>query len=264
MNAAPLDPQHPGEAIHPDETPWSTTRWLITLLVIFGIHVGLFYFLGAHNPPRPRRVQNASVMTLRETPTEAQQLDDPMLFALPHPRGFAAATWLRLPQITFAPFRWTEPLRLLPLPVAELGTLFLKQTETNAPPRRELELATPALTSVVTPADHDNQRRTSSLRIKGIPAERKLRRPVPALPTFAGRDALTNTVIKFLVDARGQVLSPTVFNAGSGSKEADQTALKVAYNLWFNPVAKTTPLASGWLIFEWATTPTTNAPTPIP
>lgn len=264
MNPAPLDPPRVEQLIHPDELPWSAGRWLSWLIAILGAHIGLFYILGNRNPPTPRPVKNASAMTLRQTPTESQQLDDPTWFALPHPRGFAAETWLRLPQVAFAPFRWTEPPRLLPLPIDELGTLFLKQTETNSPTRRELELTAPALTSVVSPSDFDNQRKVSAVRIKGIPAERKLRHPIPALPVFSAREALTNTVIKFLVDARGQVLSPTVFYSGSGSKEADQTALQTAYQLWFNSVSKTTPLASGWLIFEWATTLATNGPATIP
>lgn len=264
MNPAPLEPPQAAPVGHPDEIPWSAGRWLIWLIAIFGVHVGLFYVLGNRNPPTPRLVKNAAAMTLREHPTESQQLDDPTWFALPHPRGFAAETWLRLPQVVFAPFRWSEAPHLLPLPVAELGTLFLKQTETNASARRELEFAAPPLTSVVLPSDLDNQRKVSTVRIKGLPPERQLRHPTPALPVFSTREPLTNTVIKFLVDARGQVLSPTVFYSGSGSKEADQTALRTAYNLWFNAGPKTTPLASGWLIFEWATTLATNGATTIP
>lgn len=264
MNAAPLDPQRTAEVLPPDEKPWSPGRWIAYITLAFAIHVGLFYFLADRKPQPARPVKNATVFHLSETQTEQQQLADPTLFALPHPRGFAANTWLRLPQITFAPFRWTEPPRLLPLPLEQLGSVFLKQTEANAPTRRELELIAPPLTSVVTPSDLDELRTVSTLRVKGIPAERNLRRAIPQLPSFSAREPLTNTVIKILVDARGQVLSPTLFYSGSGSKEADQTALKIAYNLWFNPAPKSAPLVSGWLIFEWATTPTTNGPANTP
>lgn len=264
MNAAPSAPQRPPEVLPAAEAPWSVGRWVVYIAIAFALHVGLFYFL-ADRPPLPTRpVKNATVLHLSETQTEQQQLDDPTLFALPHPRGFASRTWLRLPQINFAPFRWTEPARLLPLPVEQLGSVFLKQTEANPPTRRELELIATPLTSVVVPADLDDVRTLSTLRLKGIPPDRYLRRASPALPVFSAKEPLTNTVIKILVDARGQVLSPTLFFSGSGSKEADQTAMKIALNLWFNPVAKTTPLTSGWLIFEWATTPTTNPPATTP
>ena len=264
MNVAPPDPQPAPEISHPDESSWSGWRWLSYLALAFGLHIVVFYFLADRKPPIPRPVKNAATLHLLEAQTEPQQLDDPTLFALPHPRGFAANTWLRLPQITFASFRWTEPPRLLPLPLEQLGTIFLKQAEANPLTRRELDLIATPLTSVVMPTDDDNQRTTSTLRIKGIPASRQLRRSPGPLPSFPARETLTNTVIKILVDARGQVLSPTLFHPGSGSKEADQTALKLAHNLWFNRAPNTTPLASGWLIFEWATTPATNAPATTP
>ena len=141
MNAAPLDPQLPAELPHSDETSWSTGRWIFYIALAFGLHIGLLYGLSDHKPQPPRAVKNAATLLVTAGQTDSQQLDDPTLFARPHPRGFAAATWLRLPQITFAPFRWTEPPRLLPLAVEQLGAIFLRHAETNAPAPRQIETA---------------------------------------------------------------------------------------------------------------------------
>ena len=78
------------------------------------------------------------------------------------------------------------------------------------------------------------------------------------------RNYFPNTVVQVLVDARGQVIRATLLPPGSSSPEADQTALKTARNLRFKTSSDSTSAVVGRLIFEWATTPSTNAPATTP
>lgn len=264
MNATPLDSPRPAELPVNAETPWSFWRWTICITLVFALHIGVFYFLSERNPPPPRAVKNATAIVVAPAQTEAQQLDDPTLFALPHPLGFAAATWLRLPKITFAPFRWTEPPRLLPLPVEQLGAVFLRHAETNSPPLREIDVTAPPLTIVLSPPAIETTPRASVLRVNGALAGRRLRITPQNIPLQPAQDGLAATIVQALVDARGQVISSTVTAPGSGSKSADQTALTIARDLRFAPLRNSTQLTVGRLIFEWQTLPATNAPAATP
>ena len=259
MNSTPLDSQRPAELPVTDETSWSAWRWIASITLVFALHVGVFYFLSDRNPPPPRVVKNAASIAIAPRQSEQQQLDDPTLFALPHPRGFAAATWLRLPKITFAPFRWTEPPRLLPLPVEQLGAIFLRHAETNSPTVREIDVTAPPLTVVLAPPEIETTPRPSALRMDGALAGRPLRIAPKNIPQQPAQEGLNNTIVQVLVDARGQVISPTINPPGSGSKTADQTALTIARNLRFTPLTDSTQLTVGRLIFEWQTLPATNA-----
>lgn len=263
MNAAPTEPSTDA-ALHPDDVAWSGTRLFITILVVFGLHIGLFFLLGDRQPLPTRAVKNAAAFHLTERPTEAQQLDDPTLFALPHPRGFAGITWLRLPEINFPPFRWSEPPRMLPLPVAQLGTAFLRLAESNNLPITREFAATPGpITTVLSPAEPPPSRTVSTLRLNGNLSQRPLRNDRLTLPTPRAAEGLTNTVVQVLVDERGQVVSATILPPGSGVKETDLAALKFSRTLRFKPVTEDTALTVGRLVFEWATSAAT-AGTPAP
>ena len=267
MNAAPTDTVSPSaDTLSPQDEPWSAMRWIVAVTLVFGLHIGLIYALGSRKPIELRPVKNAPVMQIPASLNEFQQLDDPTLFALPHPRGFAAATWLRLPQIAFTPFRWTEPPRLLALPVQQLGETFLRFANTNPPPRLEIHpLASVQFTKIEPEEAIADAPRESRLRVSSGLAERRILNAPMNLPAWPSTDPLTNTLVRVLVDARGNVFSPVLQRPGSGSKEADQYALKLARDARFASGQKNgDTLAKGLLIFEWQTLPKTNSPATTP
>ena len=266
MNAAPQDTSMSVDALDSQDKPWSAMRWIFTVALVFGLHIGLFYALGSRKPIELRPVKSAPAMTVSSSLSEFQQLDDPTLFALPHPRGFASATWLQLPQIAFTPFRWTEPPRLLALPVQRLGETFLRFASTNTGSRLEIRSLPAVQFTTVDPIEtFDTSPRESRLRIAGNLASRRLLNEPATLQSWPSADPLTNTLVSVFVDARGNVFSPVVQRPGSGSKLADQLALKLASDAKFNKVqGQGDALTKGLLIFEWQTIPKTNAPVATP
>ena len=263
MNTAPS----PSDTLTCQDEPWSPIRWIIAIALVFGLHIGLIYALGSRKPIEMRAVKNAPAVQLTTSLNEFQQLDDPTLFALPHPRGFAAATWLRLPQIAFTPFRWTEPPRLLALPLQQLGETFLRFANTNAYPRLEIQsLASVQFTKVEPLETFDTFPRESRLLVNGSLTERRFLNVPANLPAWSpAAEPLTNTLVRVFVDARGNVFSPVLQRPGSGSREADQFALKLARDAKFSAGQKGgDTLTKGLLIFEWQTLPKTNAPAATP
>ncbi len=261
MNAAPKNTPISVDASGSQDKPWSAMRWTVAIAVVFGLHVGLIYALGSRKPIGLRPVKNAPVVTLTSSLNEFQRLDDPTLFALPHPRGFAAATWLRLPQIVFAPFRWTESPRMLALPVHQLGETFRHFANTNFNPGFDFQSLPAVRSTTVEPIESfDISPRESRLRIIGDLAKRRLLNEPSALQSWSAADPLTNTLVSVFVDWRGDVFSPVVQRPGSGSKDADQFALKLALAAKFSKGQKNSDtLTRGLLIFEWQTLAKTNA-----
>ena len=246
---------------------WSITRWIVCVLLAFAIHVGLLFAFGNPKPVAPRTVVNAPKIQLTASRSELQSLDDPTLFALPHPKGFAAAAWLQLPQVEFAPFRWTEPPQLLDLPAARLGSAFLHFAQTNAVPKVEAETLVPIQTTRVILSDEPtNLKQHSTVSTSSGIAKRRWLNSPALLRSWSASDLLTNTVIRIVVDADGQVFSPALIPPGSGSKAADQYALEIARASRFTPMPRHAAQMIGALVFEWHTVPVpeTNAPASKP
>lgn len=266
MNAAPLDTPPPSDTLVSQDKPWSVLRWIVAITLVFGLHIGLIYALGSRKPIELRPVKNAPSMLMATSLNEFYQLDDPTLFALPHPLGFAAATWLRLPQLAFTPFRWTEPARLLALPKQQLGETFLRFANNITSPRLEIQPLPSAQFTAVEPTEtFATIPRDSQLHVNGGLAGRRLLNAPATLPAWLSADSLTNTLVHVFVDARGNVFSPVLQRPGSGSKEADQFALKLARDAKFAKMQKHgDTLVRGLLIFEWQTIPKTNAPAATP
>jgi len=252
MNAAPTASA---------ERHWPWHRWGLFIGLSFAIHVGFVFAFGDRRPIVPRASVNVPQWQFTTHRSEREQLDDPTLFALPHPNGFAGAAWLRPPPLGFAPYCWTEPPRLLALTAAQLGTTFLQHQETH--PRTSLELEAlppPELMPLKTADRVSSTAQRSRPSLSGELAHLSwLNAPID-LPSWPVADGLTNSVVQVWVEADGQVLSPALLPPGSGSKAADQLALKLARTARLSPLPSAGAKAvRGTLIFEWQTLPPTNA-----
>ncbi len=262
MNAVPPDappvPDYPPVC----ETPWPLWRWLFWIGLVFVLHIGLFLGLGNHKPLATRPVKNAVTLRPILDRSEAFELQDPTVFAGPHPRGFAASTWLRPPNIPFPTFRWTDPPRLLALATEQLGTLSLSQGQANGIAPQAVEIAPTPGTTILPPLPPPPAPTQSTLRLTGNLAERQLENIPAALPLQRAQENLTNTLVQVTVDETGHVFSPVLLPPGSGSREADQLAIKTAAGMKFAPLGKTPRLTVGTLIFEWQTEAPANSNRP--
>lgn len=265
MNATAQESPAPGTEASPPPS-WSLTRWIVCVLIAFGIHVGLIFAFGNRKPIVPRSVVNTPQIQLTTSRSELQSLDDPTLFALPHPKGFAAATWLQLPRVEFAPFRWTESPQLLDLPAAKLASAFLHFAETNVVPKVDVETLTPLRTQPVTSEPQTNLKQHSTVSTSGSIVKRRWLNAPALLRSWPASDLLTNSAVRIVVDPDGQVFSPALLPPGSGSKAADQYALEIARSARFARLPRNANQMIGTLIFEWHTVPVpdTNAPPPKP
>lgn len=247
-----------------EPTRWSRRRWWTLIALVFTAHLGLIFALGDRKPVTPRPPAPAPMLRLAAESDELLALNDPTLFALPHRKGFAGTTWLQFTNVNFQPFRWTEPPRLLLLPVEKLGGTFAQFMQTNQLAPFELEIKPASeLTMPMTPEVGPVIALRSTLRMVGGLANRRLLAP-PELPSQPATDLLTNSVAQVLVSADGNVISSTLL-ARSGSEKADLFALATARGARFEPWRNGgTKLSVGTMIFEWHTVPMTNAPTATP
>jgi len=247
---------------------WSRPRWISYVLLAFAAHLGLIFAFGDRQPVLPRDVIHPPRLQLNLQRTELQTLADPTIFALPHPLGFAAASWLELPQVEFAPFRWSEPAQLLTLKAEQLGKTFLNFVQTNAIGRLTFEsLAPPEATPLNAPEPTTTLRQHSSAQVRGDLAHRNWLNAPAVLQSWPAADLLTNSVVRVLAGPDGQVISGVLLPPGSGSKLADDQALAVAGAARFAPGASPPgKLTVGSIVFAWHTVPLpdTNAPASKP
>lgn len=252
---------------------WSQRKWWIVIVVVFALHLALAFVFSDRKPLAPRPGLAAPMMRMVSERSELLALDDPTLFALPHPRSFAAPAWLSTPRVDFPVFRWREPERALPLATEQLGDAFRQFMQTNTFVRFKLEtLPAPRFPRSETPPALSPAGR-SELLVQGELATRRLLNP-PELPSWPATDLLTNTVVQLRVTATGHVFTFALLPPGSGSAAADQFALNATRSTRFAPLPQTgNPLTSpaanlteGTLLFVWHTVPppATNAPAATP
>ncbi len=242
----------------------SSRRWALIALV-FVAQIGLIAALSDRKPVAPGPSAPEIKLRLAADSSELLALRDPTLFALPQPQGFAGAAWLKIPTVPFQPYRWTEPPRLLPLRSEDLGLAFAQFMLTNRFEGVTFETRpAPNLPTPVAPRIGGPPPTGSTLRAADDLAGRRLLNP-PELPSWAGADLLTNTVVQVLVDTNGYVMSITLLPPGCGDPKADQLALELARAARFEPRSGAAPaLTIGSLIFEWHTVPATNVPIATP
>lgn len=243
---------------------WSLRRWGTMIVLIFGIQLGLIFWLGSTAPVRPRPTTATLNLHLAGPDSvELRALHDPTLFALPHPQGFAGPVWRNMPRPEFRSFEWAAPTNHLVLALDQLGGGFSRLVEATAfpvvqlPTQPEAAPTLPELPRLVVPAER------SVLQLEGGLAQRRLL-AWPELKSWIHSDILTNSVVQVVVDAEGRPVSPPTLLVGCGLAEADQYALEKARAVRFAPVsAKPTEsaldlasyLSWGKMVFRWQTVP---------
>ena len=249
---------------------WSRRRWWGLVALVFGVQVGLVFWLGDTSPIRPQPAAPAFTLKLAGSASaELLALNDPTLFALPHRQGSDGLAPQRTPRPESPSIPWPEPTNSFLMAVDQLGTVFsgfVKTNEFNSPqlpanPKPILSL--PNILPLGVSAEQ------STLRLEGDLAQRRLVASLP-LRSWEKPDILSNSVVRIAVDAEGRTISPTLAS-GCGSREADLYALDQARAARFEPVRRnpaetvrnpTADLSWGRMIFRWHTLP--PPPTNIP
>jgi len=251
-------------AVASEPLGWSRVRWWTTIFFVAAAQVAAIALLSKREAMVPRRPDFITTFRLAGNPppgsplAEWLKIEDPTLLALPDPRGFSGAAWMRVPPVRHEFRDWTEPSRWLALPAAELGAAFAELTRTNlAGPPLLPDKPAPRLSAV--PLSPVPLRVKSTFRIEGDLARRELATPLE-IPSLPHGDILTNTVVQVCVGQAGLVFSPVPLSS-SGSKTADQTALDLVKAIRFTSVAPSdssssrdrTALTWGKIIFQWHT-----------
>jgi TonB family protein len=253
-----------------ESRPWPRRRWWGLVALIFGVQLGVIFWLGDTSPVRPRPA--APVFTLKlagSASAELLALNDPTLFALPHRQESAGSAALETPRPESPSFQWPEPTNSLLLAVDQLGAVFNRFIQTNefnslqVPANPMPPLTLPNLPPLAISAEQ------STLLLEGDLAQRRLITPLP-LRSWTNLDILTNSVVRIGVDAAGTPESLTL-RSGSGSSEADRYAIELARAARFEPLRRNradtafhpaAELSWGSMIFRWHTVPPPPANTP--
>lgn len=243
--------------------PWPLRRWGEMIVLVFGIQLGLIFWLGSTAPIHPR--PTAAGVTLQfagAASAELRALNDPTLFTLPHPHGFSGPEWLRMPRVEFRSYEWPIPTDQLFQALDRFKPVFRPFAEASdvaavqLPAQPEVEPTLPDLPLLPVLPDH------SVLQLEGDLARRRLLVPLE-LKSQRHSAILAKSVVQVAVDAEGRPVSVTLLSE-SGLAEADQYALEQAKAARFermnlgpaegvsSPIA---PLSWGKMIFRWHTFP---------
>jgi TonB family protein len=245
----------------PTRSGWSRGRFLLAAALLFAAQAGGVLLLGER--ARPSRFPAAPPMLVRllaepldqETWSRDVFAGDPAVFPSSSPHGFAHQAWQLLrandypapllePQPAFLEFAAAGSGADLPpgAPVL-LQTPFPWDSQSGLPPE-----------SVPAFPEAEASRPESFLRIEGGLAGRQLEPPA-VLPSWTNSFLVTNSVVQFAVNRSGQVIS-AVLLAGSGLKEADDSALAAVNLLRFRPLGGAAPeLAWDTATLYWKTIP---------
>jgi TonB family protein len=271
MNAASAEPHPAGLAgttraapeVPPRQEPQgkgprTRGRWLTLIALVFAAHVALLFIFGGRKQIVPRPVTNVPTLKLAADSSELLALNDPTLFALPHPGDFASAVWLQTAVLKQPSFRWTEPPHWLPLSADELGLVFNQFMQTNLFEGFELQLRPPLKLSTPGLPIEPVLAQNSTMRVEGSLAQRQLPAQI-SLTNWPYADVLAPSVVQAVVDAAGNVVS-TVLLSPSGYDAADQSALELARAMRFAPSSR---LTIGRMIYNWHTVPPPETNTPV-
>jgi hypothetical protein len=253
---------------------WTRRRWVGTIAAIFALQASLVFALGrrAQAPPVRPVFGTAIHLAVDEESsrrlTELPGLDDPLLLAQPHLRGFSGPAWLKFSTLEYQPSESPEQASWLELPPAALGSSFIHFVQTNRiSPLIVADKPLPPLIRYEPRFPNEIIRAESSLQLQGELSGRALAAPLP-LRSWVHSEMLSNSVVQVAVDPDGMTFSPVLL-AESGLAEADALALRLAADARFQPLSKEaragikgTGFVWGRMIFRWhaVAAPLTNPP----
>lgn len=264
MNGAPTNSPAIGFSDPKPGGGWSWRQIYILIALALLAHVVLIFLFGTKKQIVPQAVKNVPRLSLAGNVNELAELENPALFALPNPRDFASAVWLKAPSIPPKNFRWTENPRYLSPTAENFGAAFKRFMQTNHIAEFAFDFApTPKFAQPVSPIAPALPQK-STLQIYGKLAQRKLLSS-PDLPSLPYNDVIAASKVQVLVNRSGNLISAVVLPSDNPIEAAgradigDSNALIFARSLHFAPA---TQITIGQIIFNWHTVPviSTNAP----
>lgn len=254
---------------------WGIRRFLLMLLVVFGLQLALILILGDRTLVHRRPVHAAPALRfLAGSSSDLLVLADPTVFALPHRDGFSGPAWIESKPQEMPSFTWSEPPDWLALSVDSLRQNLLPPHEMANTHSIVTAVQPDPLLSLPALAPLGPARLRSLVEVDGDLASRRLLTPLMP-PPITNVDIVSNSIVQLVVDADGNPISVTPLPAapGSGLNDMDKLAAELARNARFAPIAENGPrriadalshLTIGQLIFQWETVPpavlSTNAP----
>ncbi len=236
----------------------------MVIALLYAAHVVLLFAFGARKQIMPRPVANVPELQLANDAGEWFALNDPTLFALPHPRDFASVIRRQAPALEQLSFHWAEPPGELPSPADDLGTVFSAFMQTNRFASLELQLKPPLIVSTPVLPIEPVLARGSTLLVQGDLARRPMLNQID-LPSLPWNDVIVPSKVQVVVDTAGNVVSTVLLpsdnplEAASHLDDADRRALELARTARFAPAQY---LTVGRLIFNWHTVPLTSTNEP--
>ncbi|MDX1952504.1 MAG: energy transducer TonB [Verrucomicrobiota bacterium] len=228
---------------------------ILLILLIQLVLVWVFSEPEDSQSSRGKEISTVYHMPPTGTAVSSSLLEAPLVFAAPHPQGFSGAAWMKLPAIK-APVRAaTNNMQFTSYREAGHGSISVVFPGNDLlPPARS------AMPMVSWSPEVPDSTPKSILTIHSAFAPRL--RTVPELPPQVHTDVLSNSVVQVGLDPRGRVVSSRIL-VGSGSRQADLDALRIARQLSYTPSAEH-ELQWGELTFQWASLPSlpTNSPAP--
>jgi hypothetical protein len=266
LGPAGLTQAAPGR--EPHGKGWPLSRWLMLIALVCAAHVALLYMFGARKQIVSRTATDVPTLKLAGSSDELLTLNDPTLFALPHPGDFVTAIWSQAPVVKPPSFRWTEAPHWMPLSADELMTVFNRFMQTNQFASFAFQLKPPVKLSTPAQPIEPALAQVTTMRIEGDLTQRRLLTPMH-LPSWPYADVIAPSKVQVLVDEAGDVVSAIVLpsdnslEALSHYDAADQRALELARAARFAPAPR---LTIGQMIFTWHTVPppATNSPAASP
>jgi hypothetical protein len=259
VNTVPAEPSPVAQAeiVPAAGHHWTRSRWLVLILLVFGLHLALLVVFGSRKQTTPRVATRATSLVLVDHSSEWLALNDPTLFALPHPEDFSSAIWPAITNLDQSSYHWTEDLRWLSLPTNELGTVFDRFMQTNRFAGFRLDLQPPVRFSAPVVPIAPVFAAASTLQIDGGSAGRQLLNPI-TLPSWPYPDLIAPSKVQVLVDAAGRVVSAVLLPPENPEETAthydlaDQSALTLARSARFKPSSQPDLVR---MIFHWRTVP---------
>ncbi len=226
-------------------------RWFLIALGITALQAGVVLLLSNHSPGST--IQHDAVPRVEVAAWDLTHvLPDPLLLALPTPRGFAGIGWRSASDPRYIAQDWTEGIPWLCQSETGLARTFLAAPTVGIGRGVTVDKPLPQLTQNGLPGMVLAQQ--TVLRIEGDGSDWELAAPL-TLPSLTHSNVLSETVVQAIADASGQVFSAIVLKS-SGLKTADQQALALARTAQFRITrVDSNELEWAWahLIFEWRT-----------